>query len=90
MRFNHVRLHLARGARVEVTLSRRGANVRLMTDLDFNRYQNGAEYSYYGENVDGTLYNLFAPEAGWWNLVVDLGGAPGSVNASYSIFPPAT
>lgn len=87
MRFLHERFHATAGSVVEVTLSRRGANVMIMTDANFRHYERGEDFSYYGENFEGTLATLAIPNAGYWNLVVDLGGAPGTITATFSVIP---
>lgn len=89
MRYLHERFHAYEGARIEVMLSRPGANVMLMTDAQLTRYERGENFEFYGGNYSNqTVAELVAPRTGMWNLVIDLGGAPGTVSATYSVFPP--
>jgi len=92
MNFLHSRLQLRANALVEVSLSRPGANVMIMSDFNYDRYSRGQPFEYYGDNFNTTQVRLVAPTTGFWNLVVDLGGAPGTISATYSVtqVPPGT
>jgi D-alanyl-D-alanine dipeptidase len=87
MNYLHARFNAERGATVDVTLSRRGANVMLMTDEQYDHYSRGDAFDYYGENFQTVRARVEIPSSGNWNLVVDMGGAPGSVTASYAVVP---
>lgn len=88
MRFLHDRVRLEAGATLVVDLSRAGANVMLLDDRNFELYRRGLQFSYWGEYAQGTTASIVAPGRGEWNLVVDLGGAPGVVTAQYHVTAP--
>ena len=69
---------------VEVTLDKQ-ANVRLMDDINFTKYKKGMQHQYYGGYTTKSPARLTAPRSGHWNLVIDLGGYPGTVNASVRV-----
>lgn len=81
MNFLHYDLQLGPGDVVEVTLNQR-ANVRLLDETNFSRYQRGEQHNYHGGMATKTPVRLRPPHAGHWHLVIDLGGYAGSVNAS--------
>jgi len=81
MNFLHYDLQLQSGEVVEVTLDKQ-ANVLLMDDSNFSNYKRGQRFQYYGGLAKQSPFRIAAPRPGHWNLVVDLGGYPGSVNAS--------
>lgn len=81
MKFLHYEFQLSAGDVVEVTLDRQ-ANVQLMDDTNFSSYQRGQRFQYYGGLAKQSPIRLNPPHSGHWNLVIDLGGYPGSVNAS--------
>jgi hypothetical protein len=66
---------------VEVTLDRR-ANVQLMDDSNFENYQNGREFHYFGGYAKESPIRLQPPRQGRWHLVIDLGGGAGTVKAA--------
>jgi hypothetical protein len=69
---------------VEVTLTR-AANVMLMDRANYGHYTSGRDFTYYGGHFTETPAVLAAPRAGRWQLVIDLGGAPGTVSAGYRV-----
>jgi hypothetical protein len=81
MEFLHSRFHLTPHERVRITLDSR-ANVRLMDDSNFSRFKQGGQHHYYGGHAKESPVVLGPPHSGFWNVVVDLGGYPGSVRAS--------
>ncbi len=81
MNFLHYDLQLQSGDVVEVTLDKQ-ANVQLMDDLNFSNYKRGQRFRYYGGLAKQSPFRVAAPHSGHWNLVIDLGGYPGSVRAS--------
>lgn len=81
MNFLHYEFDLSSDDTVEVTLDKQ-ANVRLMDSLNFSLYRDGKQHRYFGGLVTKSPFNLSAPHAGHWHLVVDLGGFAGSVRAS--------
>ncbi len=81
MNYLHYDLDLQSGETVEVTLDKQ-ANVRLLDDSNFTRYQRGEKHRYYGGRVTKSPVRLPPPHTGHWHLVVDLGGNAGTVKAS--------
>ena len=81
MNFLHYPLNLGSGDIVEVTLDKR-ANVRLLDEANFAKYQRGERHTYYGGLAKVSPIKIPAPHPGSWHLVIDLGGYPGTVRAS--------
>lgn len=81
MNFLHYDLQLTAHQSVEVTLDK-AANVRLLDDVNFGRYRQGAQHTYYGGYSKVSPVSVRPPHAGRWHLVIDLGGYPGTVRAS--------
>jgi len=81
MNFLHYDLQLQSGDVVEVTLDKQ-ANVQLMDDTNFSNYKRGQRFQYYGGLAKQSPFRITAPRSGHWNVVIDLGGYPGSVRAS--------
>jgi hypothetical protein len=84
MDFLHSELTLQSNDVVEVTLDH-PANVQLLDTANFDRYRNGQTYRYYGGYATQSPFRVTAPSAGRWHLVVDLGGAAGTVRASLQV-----
>jgi len=83
MNYLHYDLSLDSDDIVVVTLDKQ-ANVRLLNDINFSNYQRGERHTYYGGRAIRSPIKIPAPSAGHWHLVVDLGGAAGTVQASVS------
>jgi len=66
---------------IEVTLDGR-ANVLLLDDQNYQKYQKGQSYRYHGGLANVSPVRLVPPRQGHWNVVVDLGGYAGTVRAS--------
>jgi hypothetical protein len=81
MKFLHYDFNLATGDIVEVTIDKQ-ANVQLMDDSNFSNYRRGQRFRYHGGLAKTSPIRLSAPHAGHWNVVIDLGGAAGSIRAS--------
>lgn len=81
MRFIHYEFNLSSGDAVEVRLDKQ-ANVRLLDEPNFQRYRSGQPYTFYGSLATVSPFMLWAPHAGYWHLVIDLGGYAGTVSAS--------
>ena len=64
---------------IEVTLDHH-ANVRLMDDANFQRYQRGEEYEFKGGDPPKSPALISPPLRGHWHLIVDLQGYVGTVN----------
>ena len=84
MNFLHYDIQLASNDDVEVTLDKQ-ANVRLLDDANFSRYQRGESHTYHGGLVKVSPVHLRPPHAGHWHVVVDLGGYAGTVQASIRV-----
>ena len=70
---------------VEVTLKGNSANVLLMDTFNFQKYQNGQQYKYYGGYITQSSYKIKVPCSGRWFIIIDLGGYSGSVSSSIKI-----
>ena len=81
MNFLHYPLNLSSGDIVEVTLDTQ-ANVRLLDEANFTKYQRGDKHTYYGGLAKVSPIKIPAPHPGSWHLVIDLGGYAGTVRAS--------
>lgn len=84
MKFLHYDFHLNSNDVVEVTLDKQ-ANVQLVDDINFSSYKRGQRFRYYGGLAKQSPVRISPPHAGHWNLVIDLGGYAGSVNASVKV-----
>jgi len=81
MNYLHYPLELRAGQIVEVTLDKQ-ANVLLLDETNYSQYRRGGRYKYFGGLAKQSPIRLAPPHAGRWNLVIDLGGYPGTVRAS--------
>jgi hypothetical protein len=84
MDFLHTDFHGGRDTVVLVTLDGR-ANVMLLDDLNFSAYQGGRAFNYFGGWATTSPVRLVPPHTDHWHVVVDLGGASGTVRASVRI-----
>lgn len=75
-----------RGEVVEVTLTN-GANVRLMTSLEFSNYKNSRQHRFIGGLAKRSPVRLQIPSSGHWYVVVDMQGLRGSTRASVRTLP---
>lgn len=78
-------LNAKAGDVVEVTLLGHAANVFLLDPVQFVNYQSGLQFLFYGGHATHTPVQVRVPTTGQWHLVVDLGGSPGTVSASYRV-----
>jgi hypothetical protein len=85
MEYLHKELDLSEGDVVEVTLTGNAANVFLLDAANFDKYQQGQPYNYYGGYTRTSPSRIQAPRPGRWHLVIDLGGGAGKVQASVRI-----
>ena len=81
----HSRVELDDGDSIVVKLSGNEANVQVMSDSDFRNYQCGKNFSYLGGHYRRSPAIIRPPSGGWWNVVVDLGGGAGRVEAAISV-----
>ena len=80
MEFLHNELDLKASDVVEAV--DHAANVQLLDPTNYDHYRNGRPYRYHGGYAIESPFRLRAPFSGTWHLVIDLGGAAGSVRAS--------
>lgn len=80
--FIHAREHLDRGDSVIVDCDTQ-CNVMLLSDAEFSNYRNGRDFRCHGGRYQRFPVRLAAPGPGYWNVVIDLGGA--SARIKYSI-----
>lgn len=76
---------VTRGSTVVARLSGTEANVMLLDDINFARYQQGDRHDYYGGHFRSSPATISVPTTGRWNVVVDLGGYSGHVEAAISV-----
>lgn len=74
------------GSVVAVELRHR-ANVHLLDSHNFGRYQRGDSFNAIGGEALRSPLNLEIPSAGYWHVVIDLGGAAGTIESSVSVLP---
>lgn len=84
MKFIHYNFHLNMSDIIEVSLTSQ-ANVRLLDDINFHKYRRGESYKFNGGRALRTPIRISPPHSGHWNLVIDLQGFRGQVNASVKI-----
>lgn len=84
MNFLHYDMNLDSNQVVEVTLDKQ-ANVRLLDDINYSRYQRGERHQYYGGLAKKSPVRLKPPSIGHWHIVIDLGGYSGTVRASVRV-----
>lgn len=82
MNFLHKREHLNQGDLVEVNCSHQ-CNVMLLSDMNFQKYKSGQQFSYHGGHYKMFPVRIAAQNTGNWNIVLDLGG--GSAHITHSI-----
>ncbi len=83
--FLHQEFDLLAGDTVEVTLNA-PANVMLLDAVNYSNYKDGLSYRYHGGHAETSPVQLSAPRSGKWYVVVNLGGYPGSVQATVRIY----
>ena len=72
------------GELVTVTLRER-ANVRLMDATNFQRYQRGEQHALIGGEALRSPARLRVPDPDHWYLVLDLGGAGGTIHSNVTV-----
>jgi hypothetical protein len=82
--FLHQRILLNRGA-VAVLECDTQCNFMLLDDQNFNDYRDGRSFEYFGQYFEYFPAQIVAPHSGYWNVVIDLGGARANIkyNISY-------
>lgn len=84
MNFLHTDFHGGPDDVAVVTLDAQ-ANVMLLDDCNFISYRSGHSYDYHGGWVTHSPVRLSPRHHGYWHVVVDLGGAAGTVRAGVRI-----
>ena len=84
MDFLHTEFQGSSDEVVLVTLDSQ-ANVMLLDDMNFFAYRDGRSFNYYGGWATRSPIRLVPPHIGHWHVVVDLGGASGTVRAGIRI-----
>ena len=84
MNYLHYEFNLSHGDVVEVRLDKQ-ANVRLLDNLNYQKYRAGQPYRFYGGRATRSPAHIHPPHSGHWHVVIDLGGYTGTVNASVKI-----
>ena len=74
------------GVTIEITLSA-VANVRLMTEADFDRFKNAREHKFLGGVAKKSPIRLTIPKDAHWHVVVDTEGLTGKAESSIRIVP---
>jgi Domain of unknown function (DUF1883) len=69
---------------VEATLDH-AANVQLLDPSNYQAYESGRKFTYHGGHVTKSPFRIRCPYLGHWYLVIDLGGAPGTVRAGVRV-----
>lgn len=83
MNFLHSRFHLEDGGSVCIDLHGAVANVRVMDDVNFQRYRSGKTHECFGGDHRESHAIICPPHGGAWNVVIDLDA--GEVEASISV-----
>ncbi|MBW6420247.1 DUF1883 domain-containing protein [Rhizobium sp. XQZ8] len=84
-RFTHYDLKPQRaGTTIEVTLSAVN-NVRLMTAVNFQRFNERLDFKYVGGVAKRSPIRLVIPENGHWFVIVDMEGHHGLAESSVKI-----
>jgi hypothetical protein len=61
------------------------ANVLLLDDGNFAQYKRGGRYQFHGGHFTSSPAHITVPSTQRWHVVVDLGGAAGSVRAAVRV-----
>lgn len=72
------------GAVAVVTVDTR-ANVMLMDSANLQRYRSGGRFNYVGGQALRSPVRLSVPNSGHWHVILDLGGARGSIRSSVTV-----
>ncbi|HFJ9319537.1 TPA: DUF1883 domain-containing protein [Bacillus tropicus] len=84
MNYSYAQKQLNRGDIVSVQLDKQ-ANVLLLDSANYNRFRRGERYNYHGGLAKVSPARIVTPSTGLWYIVINLGGAPGTVRYSIDI-----
>jgi len=90
---HHVHYNLGQldsGRVVEVRLQGNAANVRLLDEVNYEKYIEGATYDYRGGFMKHSPVRMQIASMDHWHIVVDMLKLKGSVSASYKVLPANT
>jgi hypothetical protein len=91
MNFVHTDLgYRERGDIVEITLTGSAANVRLLDNSNFDRYQRGQQHTYRGGLATKSPIRLSVPSSGRWHVVIDMQGLRGTSRSSVRVISAST
>lgn len=79
LHFIHSRRFLEKGEIVQLDCDQQ-CNFMLLSDADFAAYQLVKPFRYHGGTFKKFPARIPVPESGYWNIVIDLHGAPGPIN----------
>lgn len=85
MNFVHYDLGPLSGGQVATVAVRERANVLLLDDSNFARYQRQQQFSYHGGQALASPVRLRVPSPGHWHVVLDLGGASGTIHSNLTL-----
>ena len=77
--FTGERTKLERGDLVVVDCDHQ-CNIRLLDDANFEEFRRGRRHKYFGGFYRWLPARIVVPNAGYWNVVVDLGGQRATAN----------
>jgi hypothetical protein len=63
----------------------RTANVMLLDDSGLSSYRRRQRFQYVGGRATQSPVSIPVPRSGHWHVVIDLGGAQGSIRSSVSV-----
>ena len=84
MSYLHSQVKTNPGQAILVNLSGTEANVLVMDEHNFRNYQSRGQFTYFGGHFKRSPA-IVRPPAGDWNVVIDLGGFAGSVQAAVRV-----
>jgi len=85
MKFLHYEVTTETGDAILVSLSGTEANVMVMDDSNFRSYRSRSSFKYFGGHYKKSPAVVRPPNSGHWNVVVDLGGYAGKIEASVQV-----
>ena len=87
--YTHYDLDMQRaGTVIEITLSAI-ANVRLMSQGNFDLFKNARQHKFLGGVAKQSPVRLKIPDNGHWHVVCDMEGHPGKAESSIKVVPAA-
>lgn len=81
MNYAYYEFTTSAGRVIEVTLDKQ-ANVLLLDSANYDNFRRGRNYRYQGGLATQSPCHLTVPHSGHWYVVINLGGAAGTVRHS--------